>query len=75
MFQESPKQNRKLFIKKIYSICSIIGDIKKHIKTIESILKIKINEKVHNVKTKVQSPVNNTNNFQPLPKNQTRNCK
>ena len=41
MFQETPKQNRKLFIKKIYSICSIIGDIKKHIKTIESILKLK----------------------------------
>ena len=56
------KQNRKGFIKKILSICSTIGDIKEHIKTLESILKIKINEKVHNVKTKVQSPVNNTNN-------------
>ena len=75
MFTGTPIQNRKLFIKKILSICSIIGDIKKHIEILESILKIKINEKVHNVKTKVQSPVNNTNNFQPLPKNQTRNCK
>ncbi len=68
MFTGTPIQNRKRFIKKILSICSIIGDIKKHIEILESILKIKINEKVHNVKTKVQSPVNNTNNFQPLPK-------
>ena len=68
MFTGTPIQNRKRFIKKILSVCSTIGDIKKHIKTLESILKIKINEKVHNVKTKVQSPVNNTNNFQPFPK-------
>ena len=68
MFTGTPIQNRKLFIKKILSICSIIGDIKKHIEILESILKIKINKKVHNVKTKVQSPVNNTNNFQSLPK-------
>ena len=68
MFQETPIQNRKWFIKTILSICSIIGDIKEHIKILESILKIQINEKVHNVKNKVQSPVNNTNNFQPLPK-------
>ena len=67
MFTGTPIQNRKLFIKKILSICSIIGDIKKHIEILESILKIKINKKVHNVKTKVQSPVNNTNNFQPFP--------
>ena len=65
MFQETPIQNRKWFIKTILSICSIIGDIKEHIKILESILKIQINEKVHNVKNKVQSPVNNTNNFQP----------
>ena len=75
MFEGTPKQNRKRFIQKILSICSIIGNIKEHIEILESILTIKINEKVHNVKTKVQSPVNNTNNFQPLPKNQTRNCK
>ena len=68
MFKGTPEQNRKRFIKKILSICSTKEDIKKHIQTLESILTIKINEKVHNVKTKVQSPVNNTNNFQSLPK-------
>ena len=73
MYDGIPEQKRKMFIKKILSIGSMIGDINKHIMILESALPIKIKNKAQNVQTKVQLTGNKTNNIQPLNNTQSIN--
>ena len=73
MYNGIPEQKRKMFIKKILSIGSMIGDINKHIMILESTLHINIKNKAQNVQTKVQLTGNKTNNIQPLNNTQSIN--
>ena len=73
MYDGIPEQKRKMFIKKILSIGSMIGDINKHIMILESTLHINIKNKAQNVQTKVQLTGNKTNNIQPLNNTQSIN--